>query len=207
MRAHALAWLGLLAAPLLLTAPTPARADRFEDAVLAEINQARVNPRAYARELERRYMRDASYDRYGDRYDDGMSQEDPEAVQDAIDFLRRQRPLPPLDGDSRLSRAADAHVARQGPRGGVGHGEAGGLGRRIQAQGLFAGMQAESISYGQRSPEDVVRQLVVDSGVPNRGHRRDMFSSAYQAAGVACGPHARWGVMCVIDYAGAIQRR
>jgi uncharacterized protein YkwD len=67
-------------------------------------------------------------------------------------------------------------------------------------------MQAESISYGQDRPADVVRQLVIDSRVPSRGHRRDMFSAAWSAAGVGCGSHPRWGAMCVIDYAGAIQR-
>jgi len=208
MRVHAIAWLGLLAAPLLLaSAPTPVRADRFEDAVLDEINQARAHPQAYARELRHRQMRDARYDDDGYGYGYGAANEDPAAVEDAIAFLMRQRPLPPLDADVRLERAANVHVARQGPRGSVGHGEAGALGHRIQGHGLWAGLTAEAISYGQRSPEDVVRQLIVDSGVPSRGHRRDMFNGSYQAAGVACGAHARWGAMCVIDYAGAIQRR
>lgn len=203
MRARASAWLGLLALPLLFVTPTPVRAGGFENAVLAEINAVRANPRAFARELRRQQVRDA---RYGDDgY--GMSQEEPYAVEEAIDFLMRQPPLPPLQHDSRLAAAARRHVARQGPRGDVGHGGSGGLNQRLQAQGLFAGITAESISYGQDSPRDVVRQLVVDSRVPNRGHRRDLFSRAYQAAGVACGAHARWGDMCVIDYAGAIQRR
>lgn len=198
MRAHASAWLGLLAAILLNAAP--AEAGRFEDTVLDEINHARAHPQAYARELRRMQMRDARYD------GSGMSQEDPDAIEDAIDFLMRQRPLPPLADEPRLARSARSHVASQGARGTTGHGAPGSMGRRIQAQGLFAGLQAESISYGQETPADVVRQLVIDSRVPNRGHRRDMFSSAYQAAGVACGPHARWGAMCVINYAGAIQR-
>ena len=53
----------------------------------------------------------------------------------------------------------------------------------------------------------VVRQLVVDSCVPNRAHRKDLFGGAYQAGGVACGPHADYGAMCVIDFAGAIVQR
>ena len=208
MRAHALALLAVLATHLTLAAPAPARAGGFEDAVLDEINRARANPQAYARKLRRMQVQDASYgDEDGYGYGGGMAQEDPHAVEDAIGFLMRQRPLPPLREDVRLSAAADAHVARQARSGAVGHGAAGGLGRRLQAEGLFAGMQAESISYGQDTPADVVRQLIVDSRVPTRGHRRDMFSAAYTAAGVACGPHARWGAMCVIDYAGAIQRR
>lgn len=203
MRAHAPAWLGLLAVPFLLAAATPVRAAGYEDAVLAEINQVRAHPRTYARELERRQIRDARYGQEG--Y--GVTQEDPDALDEAIDFLMRQPPLPPLARDPRLAAAARVHVARQGPRGDVGHGGAGALGRRLQAQGLWAGLAAEGISYGQRSPQDVVRQLVVDSGVPGRGHRRDLFGRGFQAAGVACGAHAQWGAMCVIDYAGAIVRR
>lgn len=203
MRAHAPAWLGLLAAPLLLIMATPVRAAGYEDAVLAEINQVRAHPQAYARALERQQMRDA---RYGDDgY--GVGQDDPDAVDEAIDFLLRQPPLPPLARDPRLAAAARALVSRQGPRGDTGHGGPGALGRRLQAQGMWAGLSAEGISYGQRSPQDVVRQLVVDSGVPGRGHRRDLFGHAYQAAGVACGSHAQWGAMCAIDYAGAIVRR
>lgn len=203
MRPHVFAALGLLAASLPLGAPTPVRAAGFEDAVLDEINYARANPRDYARELRRDLMRDAGYG------DDSYSAppEDPDAVADAIDFLARQRPLPPLAPDERLAAAARSHVARQGPRGDVGHGAPGALGRRLQAQGLWAGLEAESISYGQRTPTDVVRQLVVDSGVANRAHRKDLFGVAYQAAGVACGPHAEYGAMCVIDFAGAIVRR
>jgi len=205
MRASVSAWLGLLAAPvLILAAPGAARAGGFEDAVLAEINQVRAHPQAYARQLRREQLRAARY--YGEEgY--GVTRDDPDAVEDAIDFLMRQSPLPPLSRDSRLAAAAHVHASRQGATGGVGHGAPGSLGRRLQAQGLYAGIEAESISYGQRSPQDVVHQLVVDSGVPNRGHRKDMFGHAFQAAGVACGPHAQWGAMCVIEYAGAIVRR
>ncbi|HKR88678.1 MAG TPA: CAP domain-containing protein [Phenylobacterium sp.] len=205
MRASAFAWLGLLAAPLLLlAAPAAARAASFEDAVLAEINDVRAHPQAYARQLRHEQLHAARY--YGEEgY--GVTRDDPEAVDDAIAFLMRQSPLRPLARDPRLAAAARVHASRQGRTGGVGHGAPGALGARLRAQGLFAGIEAESISYGQRSPQDVVRQLVVDSGVPGRGHRRDLFGQAFQAAGVACGPHAEWGAMCVIDYAGAIVRR
>lgn len=205
MRARASAWLGLLTLPLLFAIPTPVRAGGYESAVLAEINQVRANPRAYARELRREQVQEARY--HDDEYGYGQPQEDPYAVDEAISFLMRQPPLPPLAHDPRLAAAARRHVERQGPRGDVGHGGSGALNQRLQAQGFFAGITAEGISYGQDSPRDVVRQLVVDSGVAGRGHRLDLFSRAYQAAGVACGPHRRWGEMCVIDYAGSIMPR
>jgi uncharacterized protein YkwD len=208
MRARACALIGALLVPLSLAAP--ARAGDFESAVLAELNRVRAQPQAYARELRRQELAEARYgddgygeDGYGYRADRG----DPEAAEEAVDELMRQRPLPPLARDGRLAAAARVHVVRQGPRGDVGHGPPGALGQRLQREGLYAGLEAESISYGQRTPREVVRQLVVDAGVPGRGHRRDLLSPAFQAAGVACGRHAANCSMCVIDLAGAIVRR
>lgn len=186
---------------LFLAAAPAAVAGPFEDAVLAQINHARADPAAYARSLERAAARS------DDGYGGGWAEQDPQALDEAIDFLMRERPLPPLKRDRRIAVAASEHVAVQGPRGDVGHGPVGSLGRRLQGEGVWAGLEAEAISYGQPTPADVVRQLVVDSGVPGRGHRMDIFGRHYQLAGVACGPHAAWGAMCVIDFAGAIVRR
>ena len=36
---------------------------------------------------------------------------------------------------------------------------------------------------------------------------RNIFASGYKLAGVACGPHRAYGVMCVIDFAGALPPR
>ncbi|HEX5380116.1 MAG TPA: CAP domain-containing protein [Phenylobacterium sp.] len=177
---------------LLISAGSPALAAGLDDAVMAELNFARTHPSDYAREL---------------RETDDVGAEDPEAVDEAIAFLRRQSPLPPLRSDNRLAAAAMAHTAIQGPQGRVGHDGSGGLGPRLQRHGVWAGLAAENISYGYRDPRDVIRQLVVDSGVPGRGHRTNIFGRAFQAAGVACGPHSVYGSMCVIDFAGAEVKR
>ena len=102
--------------------------------------------------------------------------------------------------------SAERPAQTQGARGDVGHGPAGSLGLRLRGQGVWAGLSAENISYGFEDPRDVVRQLIIDSGVPNRGHRRNIFAASYQLAGVACGPHRAYGYMCVIDFAGALPR-
>jgi len=92
MRARASVCLGLLVLPLL-SITTPVHAGGFESAVLAEINAVRANPRAYARELRREQVLEARYRDEGYGY--GMSQEDPGAVDEAIDFLMRQPPRGP----------------------------------------------------------------------------------------------------------------
>jgi len=148
--------------------------------VLDEINYARQHPREYARELQRI---DADW-----RPDNRYATDDPRDVEEAVDFLMRQPPLPPLRLDERLSEAALDHAATQGPRGQLGHtgprGET--LGQRLQRRGMWAGLSAENISYGYDDPGGVVRQLIIDSGVPNRAHRQNIFSHSYQAAGAGC---------------------
>ena len=181
-----------------------ASAGTFEDRVLAKINQVRRDPRGYALELRRQAAR--RYD-YGYRFSRAAYDEDSYAVQDAVAFLIRERPLPPLRRSSAIAAAAAEHVRGQEWSGRVGHGGEGALGRRLHGHGVWAGISGESISYGQPSPADVVKQLVVDRGVPDRGHRMDVFGRAYQVAGVACGRHPEWGSMCVIDFAGALVRR
>jgi hypothetical protein len=196
-----------LGALSLLSAARPAaaapQAGGLEAQVLAEVNYARAHPAEYARKLRK------------DAYVGGpmgyseIGNEDVDALQDAIEFLMQQRPLPPLSPNPALAAAARAHAAAQGRTGQVGHIGPGGqtLGQRLQAHGVWAGLAAEDISYGYRDPREVVRQLIVDSGVPNRGHRDNIFGAHYQAAGVSCAPHRAWGSMCVIDFAGAFVKR
>ena len=189
-----------LALSILILSPAAASAGDFDDEVLAEVNFARAHPADYAREL-----RDAAR-----QPDDGYSSlayEDRDAVEEAIGFLMRQPPLPPLRSDDRLAAAARAHTSAQGPRGELGHGAPGSLGLRLQRNGMWAGLAAEDISYGHDTARDVVRQLIIDTGVPNRGHRNNIFGRAYQVAGVGCGAHRVYGSMCVIDFAGALVQR
>ena len=167
---------------------------------MAELNRVRTDPREMAAELSR-YARENGISRTSN-----ASNYDPYAVEEAIDFLERQTPLKALEHDRRLTGAASEHVEAQGRTGQIGHGAAGSLGRRMQSHGVWAGMSGEAISYGQRTPRDVVVQLVVDYGVMDRGHRNLIFSKGYSVAGVACGAHAQYGGMCVIDFAGAFPR-
>ena len=187
---------------LILAATAPdARAGALEDAVLEEVNFARTHPADYAREL-----RDEQISGHRGRGWSALADQDPDALDEAIDFLQRQAPLPPLRGDGRLAASAFDHASVQGPRGELGHAGPGGVtfSQRLKREGVWAGLAAEAISYGYDSPRDVVRQLVIDSGVANRGHRGDIFGRGYQAAGVSCAHHALWGAMCVIDFAGAL---
>lgn len=193
---------GLAAAFGLLLLAGPAAAQTLDDGVLGEINFARTHPQDYARVLldEARSPRSRV---------SSFAYEDPAALREAVDFLERQRPLEPLRQAPELAAVAFDHASAQGREGGVGHvgSDGASLGERLRRRGVFASSAAEDISYGYRTPQDVVRQLIVDSGIPSRGHRNNIFGATYREAGVGCGGHPQYGVMCVIDFAGALVRR
>lgn len=197
----------LVAADVAVTEMPPADAPAAEpapreptlnDAVLAEINFARAHPQDYARRLLLQPVSD---------WERGLADRtDPAAVAEAIAFLQRQAPLPPLRPDDRLTAAALEHVAAQGAAGQTGHegsnGEA--FDARLRRHGVEAQMWGENIAYGPTRPGDVVRELIIDSGVPDRGHRRNIFYATFDTAGVSCGPHRDYAAMCVMDFASRV---
>jgi uncharacterized protein YkwD len=186
---------------LVLAALTPisARASETDDAILAEINFARENPQAYAWQLLMKPISD-----WEQELGPNGPATDSTARTEAIAFLMRQTPLPPLQSDDKLAAAALEHVADQGPVGAIGHDGPTGerFDARIRRHGVPAALAAENIAYGPARPSDVVRELIIDSGVPNRGHRRNIFYDGLEYAGVSCGPHKDYAAMCVIDFVG-----
>jgi Cysteine-rich secretory protein family len=121
-----------------------------------------------------------------------------------VAFLKRQPSLPPLSGDENLAAAALDHVAEQGASGEVGHQSRGGepFNMRLRRHGVEARVEGENIAYGPAKAADVVRELIIDSGVADRGHRQNIFQPAFAAAGTTCGPHRTYGTVCVMDFSG-----
>lgn len=194
-----------LTALLLLAGALPALpASQLELAVLQEMNAARTAPKAFAAHLQRHraLFEGKRYRPPGAAYF-VRTQEGTAAVDEAIAFLKRQRPLPPLAWAEGLARSATELVRAQAQSGETGHGRGKlGMEGRVSRQVEWTGSIGENISYGTNDGRDVVLQLIVDDGVPGRGHRTNIFSPDFRLAGVACGPHPTIRTVCVIDYAG-----
>jgi uncharacterized protein YkwD len=172
--------------------------------VLAEINLARTDPRTYAGYLRdfRVHYRGTSYRLPGKR-EFVVTSEGVSAVDEAISALSRQKPVPSLAWSPGLAAAAAELVREEGLTGATGHRgmRSGGPRERINRQGEWRGWIGENISYGPDGARLVVMQLIIDDGVPGRGHRKNIFSSYPRVAGVACGPHPTFRTMCVTDFA------
>lgn len=200
MRARHLVLLASAAA--LLPASAPGHPTAAE--ILREINRLRADPAGYAASLEE-YRR--SFDTRDTRLYTlpgetlpRLSMDGVGAVDEAIAALRRQTPRTPLDLDATLTRTARLLADDQAVTGTVGHrtARAPTPGDRSKAAGGDIYL-TEAVSYGFTTAEAVVRQLVIDDGVPGRGHRRTLFSPELRYAGIWCGPHARLAAMCAVD--------
>lgn len=185
--------------------PASACCTALERGVLAELNRARTDPARFAAELEARlqHFRGYIYRRpgteVGTRTVEGQS-----AVREAVRVLRAKNPVPPLRFSPGMSAGAADHVRDHGPIGAEGH-----TGRdrstpasRISRYGRWFGLVSENIQYGRgTNAHDVIAELLIDDGVSDRGHRRNALDPNIRVAGVACGPHATYGQMCVIVHA------
>lgn len=180
---------------------------KLEHDIVLEHNLARTDPAAYAKYLEEwlPYFEGDLLKRPGRIA--LQTFEGPRAVEEAIDFLRAAEPVGMMSPSPGISRAARDHVIDLGPDGEISHtGEDGSKPQdRINRYGRWRASIAENMAFGQYRESDartVVMQLLIDDGVPNRGHRTNIFNAAFTVVGVSCGPHVIYEAMCVVDYAG-----
>lgn len=158
----------------------------FEQLLLNEINQVRMNPQSYIPYL--------SLERYRDY---PLSER-----QETANFLNRQRPCTvPLRINTSLNRMAQTWVNTQGRTQQIGHGN---LSQRLdQANiGLIDGSYriAENIAYGFVQPRDIVLGWIIDYNVPGKGHRTNLFNCELDQIGIGYGPHQLYRVMVVNEY-------
>ncbi len=133
--------------------------------IIREMNRAREQPAEYAAYLEKMHTRfrgNLLIRLSGERL---RTHEGVAAVDEAIRFLRRTRPLSPLAISRGMSLGAAEHVTDQ-RSGGYGHPGSDGTdpGERMNRYGVWSGGWGENISYGESNPRDIVIALIVDDG-------------------------------------------
>jgi uncharacterized protein YkwD len=178
------------------------------NAVIREMNLARQNPTLYATFVEDlrshfngKFLVLPGQTRIYTR--EGLG-----AVDEAIRFLHSANPMQPLALSPGMCKGAADHCADQA-RGGLGHNgtDRSKPGDRISRYGVWSLSWGENISYGKMSARDIILALIIDDGLRARKHRKNIFSSKFNYAGAAYGPHARYGSICSIDFAGGYVER
>ena len=178
--------------------------------VIAEINLMRRDPASYCRNYLVPLR--AYYD--GDLYKypgaiPVRTKEGAAALDECIRELEHARPLPGFSSSKGLSLAARDHVRDQGPSGMFGHTGSDGssIVNRVSRYGQWELTVGENISYGYGDARKIVAALLIDDGIPSRGHRKNLLNGSYHLVGVNVGPHRLYGDMCVMDFAGGYRSR
>jgi hypothetical protein len=197
-------------APNLATAPATGFMSQMEQEILDEMNLARADPQKYAGFLE-------EFKKYYDgnrlvipgRKKALVTNEGIPAVDEAVNFLRNQKPLSPLAVAKGLCLAAKDHANDLATKGMSGHtGSDGSLpNARVDRYGDWEGSIGETVFYEINPARQIVISLIIDDGTPNRGHRRNIFDPNYKVAGVSVVESQTNGARCVVDYVGGFKEK
>jgi uncharacterized protein YkwD len=181
----------------------------LEKAVLQEMNLARTNPAQYAGYLEalRKYYNGKTFKQPGVAAVETI--EGASALEEAITYLRKATPLPQLQVSKGMCQGAKDQSLDQGATGDVSH-----QGKdksfswdRVTRYGEWKTPVSENIAYDSGTARDIVINLIIDDGVPPRGHRNNIFNSSYIVTGISCGSHPLFGNMCVCTFAGGFTEK
>ena len=186
----------------------------LEFAIIQALSRARQDPKTLQGALSERLQRFKGKDYFPPALEGRVavpSKEGKAAVLDAIAFLSTQPPLPALAEPTGkgFKLSAEDHLVDRGTRGKVGHAGADGstVDARLSRYGAWSGKCGECLWFGREvadvatAAEHIVQDLVVDDGVPKRGHRLCIYDETYRLASARVGPHAAYGRMAVIEFA------
>jgi len=171
------------------------------------LNKARTEPKYYAKFIKEMLTHFNDRDRtflFPNEKVKLMTHEGRKAFDEAIAFLKKQKPLKPFELSTGMSLAARDLVADHGPRNMGGHigSDRSTMDIRMNFYGTWSSTCGENCGYGRKLGEHMVAQLIADDGVANRGHRDNIYKPEFHKVGVATGPHYSYGQMVVNDFAG-----
>lgn len=176
-----------------------------ENLLVAELNKARTDPARYAREyIEPELALFLPDDPRIQQKPDGSLlslNEGVSAVQECIRIMKTTPPMGILTASEGISKAARGHARDMERRNFFDHDGSDGSDpyQRMSRYGKWSGYAAENISSGEATARGIVVQLLIDDGVPSRGHRENILNPVLTRVGVAIAPHKEWRWTATID--------
>lgn len=156
-----------------------------EKKVVLFMNMARHNGPLFAETFLQSYIRENSV-------------ESTKYVKSLYRDLKKISGLKPLQIEEDLTSVAQGHATISGRTGHMGHKD---FKKRFNP---FMGNPyyhvGENCSYGYEQAIDIVLTLLIDEGVKDVGHRKNILNAEFNSVGVAIRPHKTYRVNCVIDF-------
>jgi hypothetical protein len=113
------------------------------------------------------------------------------------DELQQVRDLPMLLPEKDLYKVAREHASWSGKKGYEGHK---GFKQRYSPLMEKYIEVGENIYYGPYTPLEIVIQLLIDEGIEDLGHRKNLLSPKFNSIGVSIKPHKTYEYNCVMGF-------
>jgi uncharacterized protein YkwD len=160
------------------------------DEVLALLNEVRTQPQLFLDNrltpyLEQNGLQENAY------------------AKSLVDDLKTRKPTDSLKLSPALNAVAKLHALDMGTKNKVGHNSSDGttFDKRLRLRAKAKGAVAENCDYGNANPLDIVMSLLIDDGIENLGHRKNILEPRLRFVGIAIEPHKKYGMNCVMDFA------
>ena len=188
----------------LSTADEAEYLDDLEKDVILHLNMARTDPARYAQEFvepRNQYFTGTVYREQGEPM--LLTLEGSYAVDDCVKDMNDTEPMDPLLPSEDICLAALDHAMDLSIRGETGHIGSDGseFSARIERYGEWHCSIGEAISYGPSTGREIVIGLLIDDGVPDRGHRATVLNPSFRLLGISIEDHSAYGNVCVIEFA------
>lgn len=121
-------------------------------------------------------------------------------VKSLINTLDQQKQLPVFQADKLLYQLALDHASVSGKRGSTGHN---GFDKRFNNAKKDFWSFAENLYYGQNNAMEIAASLLIDKGISDLGHRKNILNRELGYIGVSIQPHRSvYAYNCVMDFGG-----
>ena len=166
-----------------------------EKSVFYYINLIRINPKKFEAEVLNPFLKENK--KYSKKYINSLRKD-----------LSKINTLHPLNYKYDLFKFAKKHAKTTGKKGKTGHRSVSLKGYKIRTEKLLNKYSTvgENIHYGLNNPKKIVLELLIDDGIKNVGHRKNILSDKYLYASVSIQPHKKYKFNTVIEFGGALSK-
>ena len=172
----------------------------FEEQLVDEINELRTNPQRYAQKVEKyiQYFTSDNCLKIPGSNSKIKTEEGAAAYEEAADYLSQMKKgVDPLEPSKGLARICVDFLNKAN---GIDPDEIRSINLEsiIETYGSFGGSLNRAMDFGGEDPEQVVMNLLVCDGDPNRGNRESLLSKEFKKVGVANSEHKTYGYCTLI---------
>ncbi len=179
----------------------------LKNQILIEHNKIREDPRSYIPYVEEKMKMLKGNVLHRPRDTPIETKEGAAGFEEAIEFLKKQRPVESLIFDERLSLASQTHAEELGKNGKTTHlSESDKLiSERLDDFCEWEGFCSETLDFGYKKGRDIIISLLVDDGCAIRSQRNNLFYPDCKCLGIGTTVHKVFETVTVILYTGGVR--